>query len=363
VRRLSLPIRQRLFPLTIAIALILCSVVWAYGTGAGSPAKNEPSKTGDTYRRYMSPINASKSGDTYRRDMSPINASKTGNTYRRDMSPIDASAGPSGGSASSVELRRLSPPERTLMLATTTSVDATGLLDVLADEFKKDTGITLKWIAVGTGAALKQARDGNADVVIVHAKKLEDEFVRDGYGVNRRVIARNYFMIVGPVDDPARVAGSSSAAEALGRVKSSGAPFVSRGDKSGTHTRELDLWALAGGKSETAYLETGQGMAETLRVAAERRGYTLTDTATFYGLPGLAGLKPVYENAPELENIYSVIAVDPIRIPSARYGEAMAFIAFLTSPRGQKIIGEFKGKGGRALFESMAATPGIDVIK
>ena len=253
--------------------------------------------------------------------------------------------------------------ERRLMLATTTSVDATGLLNMLADEFKKDTGITLRWIAVGTGAALKQARDGNADVVIVHAKKLEDEFLRDGFGVNRRVIARNHFMIVGPEGDPARAAGSSSAAEALGRVKSSGAPFVSRADKSGTHTRELDLWALAGGKPKTAYLETGQGMAETLRVAAERQGYTLTDTATFYGLRGLAGLKPVYENSPELENIYSVIAVDPARVPTVRYGEAMAFIAFLTSPNGQKLIGEFKGRGGRPLFEPMAAAPGVDLVK
>ena len=252
---------------------------------------------------------------------------------------------------------------RTLMLATTTSVDATGLLDVLADAFKKDAGIILKWIAVGTGAALKQARDGNADIVIVHAKKLEDDFLRDGFGVNRRVIARNYFMIVGPGDDPARASGSSSAADALGRVKASGAPFVSRGDKSGTHIRELDLWALAGGKPEAAYLETGQGMAETLRVAAERRGYTLTDTATFYGLRGLAGLKPVYENAPELENIYAVIAVDPARVPSAHYAEAMAFIAFLTSPRGQKLIGEFTGRGGRPLFEPMAAAPGVDAIK
>lgn len=254
-------------------------------------------------------------------------------------------------------------PERTLMLATTTSVDVTGLLDILADEFKKDTGITLKWIAVGTGAALKQARDGNADVVLVHARKLEDEFIRDGFGVNRRVIARNYFMIVGPPDDPARVSGSSSPAEALGRIKSSGSPFVSRGDKSGTHTRELDLWALTGGKPETAYLETGQGMAETLRVAAERRGYTLTDTATYYGLTGLSGLKPVYENGPELENIYSVIAVNPVRVPSARYGEAMSFIAFLTSPRGQKLIGEFKGQAGRLLFEPMAAAPGVDLVK
>ena len=254
-------------------------------------------------------------------------------------------------------------PERTLMLATTTSVDATGLLDVLADAFKADTGITLKWIAVGTGAALKQARDGNADVVIVHARKLEDEFLRDGFGVNRRVIARNWFMIVGPADDPARVAGSPSAAEALGRIRSTGAPFVSRGDRSGTHTRELDLWALAGGKPGTAYLETGQGMAETLRVAAERRAYTLTDTASFYGLRGLDGLKPVYENSPELENIYAAIAVDPARVPTARYGEAMAFIAFLTSPRGQTLIGQFRGKAGRPLFEPLAGVAGVDLVK
>jgi tungstate transport system substrate-binding protein len=249
------------------------------------------------------------------------------------------------------------------MLATTTSVDATGLLDVLADAFKKDSGITLKWIAVGTGAALKQARDGNADVVIVHARKLEDEFLRDGFGVNRRVIARNHFMIVGPPGDPARVAGSSSAGEALGRIKAAGAPFASRGDRSGTHTRELDLWALAGGKPESAYLETGQGMAETLRVAAERQAYTLTDTASFYGLSGLTGLKPLYENGPELENIYAVIAVDPVRVPTARYGEAMAFIAFLTSPRGQALIGGFRGKAGRPLFEPLAAVPGVDLVR
>jgi len=273
------------------------------------------------------------------------------NTYPRDMSPGPNPVPPAAAA------------ERTLMLATTTSVDATGLLDVLADAFKKDSGITLKWIAVGTGAALKQARDGNADVVIVHARKLEDEFLRDGFGVNRRVIARNHFMIVGPPGDPARVAGSSSAGEALGRIKAAGAPFASRGDRSGTHTRELDLWALAGGKPESAYLETGQGMAETLRVAAERQAYTLTDTASFYGLSGLTGLKPLYENGPELENIYAVIAVDPVRVPTARYGEAMAFIAFLTSPRGQALIGGFRGKAGRPLFEPLAAVPGVDLVR
>ena len=249
------------------------------------------------------------------------------------------------------------------MLATTTSVDATGLLDVLADAFKKDSGVTLKWIAVGTGAALKQARDGNADVVIVHARKLEDEFLRDGYGVNRRVIARNYFMIVGPPDDPARVAGAASAAEALRRIRSSGAPFASRGDRSGTHTRELELWSATGGRPEKAYLETGQGMAETLRVAAERRAYTLTDTATFYALHGLEGLVPLFEGSADLENIYAVIAVSPFHVPSARYGEAMAFIAFLTSPRGQAAIGGFKGQAGRPLFEPLASVAGVDLVK
>jgi tungstate transport system substrate-binding protein len=249
------------------------------------------------------------------------------------------------------------------MLATTTSVDATGLLDVLADAFKADTGIALRWIAVGTGAALKQARDGNADVVIAHARKLEDEFLRDGFGVNRRVIARNYFMIVGPPGDPARAAAASSAADAFGRIKAAGAAFVSRGDRSGTHARELDLWALAGGPPAASYLETGQGMAETLRVAAERRAYTLADTATFFGLPGIAGLRPLYEDGPDLENIYAVIAVDPARVPSARYPEAMAFIAFLTSPRGQSLIGAFKGQAGRPLFEPLAGTPGVDLLK
>jgi tungstate transport system substrate-binding protein len=254
-------------------------------------------------------------------------------------------------------------PESTLMLATTTSVDATGLLNVLADEFKKETGITLKWIAVGTGAAIKQARDGNADVVIVHARKLEEEFLRDGFGVNRRVIARNFFMIVGPPADPAGVAGARDARQALERIKTSGSAFVSRGDKSGTHTRELDLWALAGGRPDKNYLETGQGMAQTLQIAAEKQGYTLSDTATFYGLAGLRALVPLYQNSAELENIYAVIAVNPARVPSARYNEAMAFITFLTSPRGQKLIGDFRGKAGRPLFEPMAGQLGVDLIK
>ena len=249
------------------------------------------------------------------------------------------------------------------MLATTTSVDATGLLDVLADAFKKETGISLRWTAVGTGAALKQARDGNADVVIAHAKKLEDEFLRDGSGVNRRVIARHFFLIAGPAADPAEVTAAADARDAFSRIKASGAVFVSRGDKSGTHIRELDLWTAAGGPPDKNYLETGQGMAQTLQIAAERNGYTLSDAATFYALGERAGLRALHEGGAELENIYAVIAVNPATHPAARYREAMAFIEFLTSPRGQALIGGIKGKVGRPLFEPMAGRPGIDLLK
>jgi len=318
--------------LALWCSLVLC-IVLAHASGV--PAKSGKLEAGDTSLEARDCPSA---------------------RHLRDMSPNSPNPAPADSLVPAAA-------DRSLMLATTTSVDATGLLDVLADAFKKDTGIGLKWIAVGTGAALKQARDGNADVVIVHARKLEDEFLRDGFGVNRRVIARNFFLVVGPADDPAHVAGAASAVQALERIKAAGAVFVSRGDKSGTHTRELDLWALAGGKPAKSYLETGQGMAQTLRVAAERRGYTLTDTATFYGLPGLTGLVPVYQNSPELENIYAVIAVNPFRIPSARYDEAMAFIAFLTSPRGQRLIGEFRGKAGRPLFEPMAAVANIDLVR
>jgi tungstate transport system substrate-binding protein len=325
VRRFSRPARQpaKAIALAAVLSLVSLSVIL-------------PAKNGDTYPGYTSPSGRAS-----------ILAGNNGDTYQGYMSPIEPA-----------------PADRALMLATTTSVDAAGLLDVLADAFKAETGITLKWIAVGTGAALKQARDGNADVVIAHARTLEAEFIRDGYGVNRRVFARNFFMVVGPPDDPARVAGSASAADAFGRIRSSGAPFASRGDRSGTHARELELWALVGGPPATsAYIETGQGMAETLRVAAERRAYTLTDTATFFALRSLSGLRPVFENAPELENIYAVMAVDPARVPTARYAEAMAFIAFLTSPRGQKLIGDHKSRTGRPLFEPLAGTPGVDLLK
>ena len=253
-------------------------------------------------------------------------------------------------------------PDKVLRLATTTSVDNTGLLDYLAERFYQDTGIKLQWIAVGTGKALRLAREGNADLVWVHCRNLEMKFWREGYGVNRRVIARNYFIIVGPGSDPAGVKQAKSLKEALLRIKASGVPFISRGDGSGTHQKELYLWSLVGGKPEKNYFETGQGMAQTLRIAQEKQGYTLCDTGTFYGIKGIDKLVPVFSGSSELENIYSVIAVNPFRWKNAHYEMAMRFIAWITSPKGQSLIKSYQ-KNGRILFEPIADIPGVDLLK
>ncbi len=253
-------------------------------------------------------------------------------------------------------------PDKVLRLATTTSVDGTGLLDYLAERFYQDTGIKLQWIAVGTGKALRLAREGNVDLVWVHCKELEMEFLQGGYGVNRRVIARNYFIIVGPGSDPAGVKQAKSLKEALFRIKASGVPFISRGDGSGTHQKELYLWSLVGGKPEKNYFETGQGMAQTLRIAQEKQGYTLCDTGTFYGIKGIDKLVPVFSGSPELENIYSVIAVNPFKWKNAHYQLAMRFIAWITSPVGQELLRNYK-REGKILFEPIADIPGVDLLK
>ncbi len=249
-----------------------------------------------------------------------------------------------------------------LILGTTTSTQDSGLLDYLLPRFEKASGLKVKVIAVGSGAAMELGRKGDADVLLVHSRAAEDQFVAEGYGTRRYDVMYNDFYLVGPANDPAGTKGKP-VVDALSAIAQRRAAFISRGDKSGTHTRELELWALAGGRPGSNYLETGQGMAETLRVAAERRAYTLTDTATFQASKGLEGLRPLFENAPELENIYSVIAVNPARVPAARYGQAMAFIAFLTSPGGQKLVGGFLGRAGRPLFEPLAGVPGVDLVK
>jgi tungstate transport system substrate-binding protein len=235
----------------------------------------------------------------------------------------------------------------TLTMATTTSTDNTGLLDYLAPKYKQATGVELKWTAMGTGKALKLGENCDVDILLVHSPAAEKGFVEKGFGTDRREIMYNDFVIIGPERDPARIKGKPIK-EALQTVKSLRATFISRGDHSGTHQKELSLWASAGlpaPDKEEWYVQTGQGMLATLHIAAERDGYTMTDRGTYikydHNLGGNAPLKILVQGDAGLLNQYSVIAVNPTRCPSVKYKEAMQFIKWITSPGVQKDIGHF----------------------
>ncbi len=241
-----------------------------------------------------------------------------------------------------------------LRMATTTSTENSGLLAVLIPPFEKRFGIDLDVVAAGTGKALKLGRNGDVDIVFVHAREAEDAFVNEGWGVNRRDVMYNDFIIIGPASDPAGIKGSADAAAALAKVRAANAAFVSRGDDSGTHKKELTLWQAAGVKPGTgAYLETGQGMGQTLHIADEKRGYCLVDRGTYLAYSGKIDLKVLVEGDKRLYNPYGIIAVNPARHRHVKYLSAMAFIGWVTSLEGQKIIDTFRKKGKR-LFHPMA---------
>lgn len=241
-----------------------------------------------------------------------------------------------------------------IRLATTTSTDNSGLLEELLPPFEQRFGVKVDVIAVGTGKALKLGENGDVDVVLVHAREAEDRFVADGFGVNRRDVMYNDFVLVGPETDPAGISGMPDAVAALTAISREGAPFISRGDDSGTHKKEKALWRNAGiAPSGNWYLESGQGMGPTLLMADEKRGYTLTDRGTFSAYQGRMDLVVLSEGDPRLFNPYGIIAVNPARHPHVRYVLAMALIGWVTSQEGQKIIAEFK-VGNEALFHPMA---------
>jgi tungstate transport system substrate-binding protein len=228
-----------------------------------------------------------------------------------------------------------------IVLATTTSTQDTGLLDVLLPQFEKDTGIKVKAIAVGTGEALAMGRRGDADVLLVHARKAEDDFMAQGLGSLRLDVMHNDFLLVGPKADPAEAKGLKPAA-ALGRIATARARFVSRGDRSGTHTRELELWKKAGIEPVGEwYVSSGQGMGETVRIASEKQAYTLIDRGTWLALGRTLALVALCEGATELFNPYGVIVVNQERLPKVHGKEARVFADWLTSPAVQKLIGEF----------------------
>ncbi len=249
---------------------------------------------------------------------------------------------------STLLLGQAAASDKVLMMATTTSTDNTGLLDYLMPEFEKDTGITVKWTATGTGKALKLGENCDVDVLMVHAPAAEKTFVGNGFGINRKQVMFNDFVIIGPEKDPAGIKGKS-VKEALTAIQGSNSMFISRGDDSGTHKKELSLWKSADlpvPEKENWYLQTGQGMLATINVAQERNAYTMTDRGTYIKYKQSRGndtaLLVQVEGDGTLLNQYSVIAINPANCPKVQSDLAEAFTNWLISDRAQKLIGEFK---------------------
>ena len=273
-------------------------------------------------------------------------------------SPAESASAPSEPPAdASTEVRSQTfvpaPANPNLILATTTSTQDSGLLDVLIPLYEHQTGYVVQTVAVGTGAALKMGEEGNADVLLVHAPSSEKTFMDNGFGSDRRLVMHNDFVIVGQADDPATIQGVATAVEAFQKIAAAGATFVSRGDQSGTNTKELSLWNSANidPAGQAWYLETGQGMSATLTIASEREAYTLTDRATFLANKLNLQLNILYEGDTILLNVYHVITVNPAKQVNVNYDGAIAFLKFLTTPETQALIGEFgKDRFGQPLF-------------
>jgi tungstate transport system substrate-binding protein len=244
--------------------------------------------------------------------------------------------------------------EERVRMATTTSTDNTGLLQVILPPFEKMCGVTVDVIAVGTGKAIKLGETGNVDLILVHAPEAEEQFVKAGYGVNRRAVMHNDFILLGPRTDPAKIQGEKDIEKAFTKIAASGSLFVSRGDDSGTHKKEKEIWRKADIEPNGAwYLEAGQGMGTVLQMAHEKRAYSISDRGTYLAYRPKIDLIIISEGDPSLYNPYGVIAVNPARHPHVNYIKAMALIGWLTSPECQKMIGQFT-KEGEVLFYSDA---------
>jgi len=245
------------------------------------------------------------------------------------------------------------PAQKNVILATTTSTQDSGLLDILIPIFEKKTGYFVKTIAVGSGQAMAMGAKGEADVLLVHSPAAEKKFMAEGNGVERRIVMHNDFIIVGPPADPAKIKGMKKATEAFKKIAVSGSIFMSRGDKSGTHVKEMDIWKAAGVKyeGEKWYQQTGLGMGQTLAVAAEKKTYTLADRGTYLALKKGLGLDILVEGDGILLNIYHVIEVNPKKWPKANFAGGKAFADFMVSKETQDIIKTFGvEKFGSPLF-------------
>lgn len=247
--------------------------------------------------------------------------------------------------------------EEILRLTTTTSTYETGLLDHILPPFEKKHNAKVHVVSVGTGKAIHIAMNGDADVILVHAREAEDKFVHDGYGVNRRDVMYNDFIIMGPKSDPAKIASVRDAASAFRLIYERKMTFVSRGDNSGTHLRELKLWKQTGLTPSGAwYLEAGQGMSATLRMADEKNAYVLIDRATYLANMQNIRLVKLLEGDPALLNPYGIIPVSPYRHKHVKYELAMALAAWMTSPECQNMIAEYKKMGQQLYYPNADKT-------
>jgi tungstate transport system substrate-binding protein len=250
--------------------------------------------------------------------------------------------------------------QKNLILATTTSTQDSGLLDVLIPVFEKKSGYFVKTIAVGSGQAMAMGQKGEADVLLVHSPAAEKKFMAGGYGINRLIVMHNDFVIVGAPADPAGIKGAANALEAFRKIAAAGSLFLSRGDNSGTHAKEKGIWKSAGinPDGQKWYQQTGLGMGQTLNVAAEKKGYTLTDRGTYLALKKTLGLEILKEGDPILLNVYHVIQVTPAMWPKVNAAGAKAFSDFMVSPETQGIIKTFGvEKYGGPLFFPDAGKP------
>ncbi len=272
-----------------------------------------------------------------------------------------------------------SSQQETLTLATTSSTENSGLLAHIHPDFEQQTGIRIKVVARGTGASLQLGRDGNADVILVHARPQEDQFVEEGYGLMRRDVMFNDFVILGPKDDPAQVGKATTPVDALQRIAAAGHPFISRGDRSGTHMKEQELWretdlslqektkeVVSSGKTRQVesvrpdgqwYLSIGQSMGKTIVMATEKRAYTLADRGTYYAFartePAKTDLVVLCQGDPSLHNPYGVIAVNPKKHPDVNHKAAQLYIEWITSAKVQEMIGQYELQG-KVLFHPNA---------
>jgi tungstate transport system substrate-binding protein len=243
--------------------------------------------------------------------------------------------------------------QEVLTMATTTSTENSGLLAELIPPFEEKFDVRVDVVAVGTGAAIELGRNGDADIIFVHAREAEDEFVANGYGINRRDVMYNDFVILGPASDPAAVGTSDSAAEALSLIAENEYEFISRGDNSGTHKKELSLWNSAAVKpAESWYLESGQGMGPSINMADERQAYILADRGTYLAYSGDIDLEILNSGDPVLFNPYGIIPINPAYYSHVNYQLAMAFTGYVTSQQGQNIINNYMRYGEQLFYPS-----------